>query len=128
VLISPAGLPLTKPIRYSLAQFILHASRGRYRWPEVVRSVRAALTAPRDALRLARAVHDADLSAEMSSVCGSDVETTVIGCSTDTLVTPGHCRRAAGLLGASYRELTLDGGHMWMLRAWPQLARILATA
>jgi len=53
---------------------------------------------------------------------------TVVGVVTDTLVTPDHCRRAAGLLGATYRELTVEGGHMWMLSAWPALARMLDTA
>jgi surfactin synthase thioesterase subunit len=49
----------------------------------------------------------------------------VIGCASDTLVTPGHCRTAAGPLGADYRELDLPGGHMWMLDAWPRLAELL---
>jgi surfactin synthase thioesterase subunit len=62
----------------------------------------------------------------MGKVRFAATPTRVIGCATDTLVTVEHCRRAARLLGADCRELELDGGHMWMLRDWPQLARALA--
>jgi hypothetical protein len=34
----------------------------------------------------------------------------------------------ARLLGARYRELEGEGGHMWMLGDWPEFARILARA
>ena len=67
-----------------------------------------------------------DLSVEMRRVSAAGIDTTVVGCSTDTLVTAAHCRRAADLLGARYRELPLAGGHMWMLDAWPTLAAELA--
>ncbi len=50
----------------------------------------------------------------------------VVGCSTDTLVTGGHARAIADLLGAEYRELTLAGGHMWMLQAHELLSRVLS--
>lgn len=46
----------------------------------------------------------------------------LIGCASDTLVTPAHCRRAAFLLGASYRELAITGGHVWMLSDGERLA------
>lgn len=49
----------------------------------------------------------------------------VIGCASDTLVTPAHCQTAAGLLDAEYRELELPGGHMRMLEAWPRLTTVL---
>lgn len=125
LLISPAGLPLTKPMAKSLAEFAAQAARGRYPVAETARSIRSTMRAPRCALRLARAVHGADLSAEMAAVRRAAIETTVIGCATDTLVTTDHCRRAAALLGASYQDLPLDGGHMWMLRRWPVLASVL---
>lgn len=71
---------------------------------------------------------DSPLSGEMRRVCAARIDTTVVGCSTDTLVTADHCRRSADLLGARYRELPLAGGHMWMLGAWPALAAELAAA
>ena len=125
LLISPAGLPLTKPIGRSLAEFASQAARGTYPLAEAARSVGAALQAPRLALRLARAVHDCDLSVEMAAVRGMGVETTVVACASDTLVTTDHCRRATRLLGASYRELPVDGGHMWMLRHGPRFVGLL---
>jgi hypothetical protein len=45
----------------------------------------------------------------------------VVRCATDTLVTTAHCRTAASLLGASYREVGGPGGHMWMVGAWSRL-------
>jgi hypothetical protein len=50
------------------------------------------------------------------------IPTTVIGCTTDTLVTHGHCRRIASALAADYRELELPGGHVWMFTSWRELA------
>ena len=126
VLISPAGLPLAKPILASLGVFVAQTAKGLYPAGAVARSVGSTLRAPRSALRLARTVHDADLSDEMALVRQAGVPAIVIGCTTDTLVTTAHSRRVACLLGASYRELELEGGHMWMLSAWPLLARELA--
>jgi pimeloyl-ACP methyl ester carboxylesterase len=125
VLISPAGLPLSKPMGRSLAEFARGALLGHYPPAEIAASLSMALRAPRDAFRLARAVHDADLTAEMCAVRAAGIPTTVIGCASDTLVTVLHCRAVADLIGARYRELTLTGGHMWMLGAWPRLAREL---
>jgi pimeloyl-ACP methyl ester carboxylesterase len=126
VLFSPAGLPLSKQMAKSLAEFARGVALGRYPWAEVASSVSMALRAPRAAYRLARAVHGADLSAEMTAVRDARIPTTVVGCDSDTLVTVAHCRSIAALLGAGYRELTLGGGHMWMLGAWPRLARELS--
>ena len=53
---------------------------------------------------------------------------TVIGCDSDTLTPPHHCRKTAELLGGSYKELHLDGGHVWMYGRWPSLANALDTA
>ena len=53
---------------------------------------------------------------------------TVIGCSTDTLVTVASCRRAASVIHARYRELPLDGGHMWMFGRWERFRRELLAA
>lgn len=126
VLISPAGLPLSKPMGMSLLDLVRGVSLGRYPLAEVAGSLSITLRAPRDAFRLAREVHDADLSEEMEAVRTAGIPATVIGCASDTLVTARHCRSIAGRLGASYRELTLTGGHMWMLGAWPRLAHELS--
>jgi hypothetical protein len=57
-------------------------------------------------------------------VLASGLPTEVVACTTDALVTPAHRRTAATLLGADYRELALDGGHMWMLTEWPSFSRL----
>jgi pimeloyl-ACP methyl ester carboxylesterase len=117
VLVSPAGLPLSKPIRRCVADFSNHVASGRLPLRSAVRSVAGVLAAPRPALDLAHRVRALDLSAEMRRVRRSGIPTTVVGCVTDTLVTVRHCREAARLLGADYRELDLPGGHLWMLEA-----------
>jgi len=124
-LISPAGLPLRKPITASIAEFVRQTARGRYDMREVVDGLSDALRAPRAALRLARSVRSLDLGPQMRKLRRLGIPTEVVGCTSDTLVTPDHCVTAARLLGASYREVQLPGGHMWMLEAWPQLAELL---
>ena len=128
LLITPAGVPLAKPFWRSARDFVAQVCRGRYPLEDAARSVREVLRAPRSALRLAREVHGADLSAEMAAVREAGIPTTVVGCASDTLVTPRLCRRASALLGSAYVELPLPGGHMWMLRAWPSFVRLLSQA
>ncbi len=125
VLVSPAGLPLRKPMRTSLLEFGVQVAAGHYPRSEAARSTRALLRAPADARRLAKAVHQADITAEMNAVRSAGIPTTVIACLSDTLVTVRHCRVAADQLGAEYRELSLPGGHMWMLRAWERFGAVL---
>jgi pimeloyl-ACP methyl ester carboxylesterase len=125
VLLSPAGLPLLKPIRASLHDLATQTAHGLYPPAEIACSLTAAIRAPRRALRLAREVHQLDLSEEMEAVRRAGIQTTVVGCLTDTLVTPHHYGRAARLLGATRRDLSLAGGHMWMLRDSRSLAREL---
>ena len=124
-LVSPAGLPLRKPIPASLGLFVTQVARGRYALDEIRREVGQALRAPRAALRLARSLRRLDLTAEMRRLHGAGVQVDVVGCSTDTLVTPAHCREVAAILGADYRELELAGGHMWMLTEWPVFSGLL---
>ena len=57
----------------------------------------------------------------MTAVRRAGVPTTVIGCASDTLISPDHCRRAARLLGADYREVPQRGGHLWMFGDPPAL-------
>jgi pimeloyl-ACP methyl ester carboxylesterase len=126
-LISPAGLPLRKPMLASLGEFAGQLVSGGYACADAVAAIGGALAAPRSALRLAREIRALDLSPEMERVRRSGVPVEVVACSTDTLVTPSHCRRQAQLLGARYRQLPLLGGHMWMLEGPEHLATVLRT-
>lgn len=128
VLVSPAGLPLTKPMRASARDLCRQAASRSYPLRPAARVLRAALARPRQALGLARDVRALDLSEEMGRVRAAGIAATVLGCTTDTLVTAGHSRRAAGLLGARYRELAAAGGHMWMLTAWTRFESELLAA
>jgi pimeloyl-ACP methyl ester carboxylesterase len=126
LLIAPAGLPLTKPITLSLVDFSSQLARGRYPLRAAARAVGNVLAGPRSALGVARRVRTLDLSSEMQRIKRSWIPATVVGCVTDTLVTVRQCRETAGLLGATYRELDLPGGHMWMLGSWRALRAELA--
>lgn len=121
-LVSPAGLPLRKPIPASLARFAVQVARRRYDLAEIAREVGQGVLAPRAALRLAQTVRRLDLTREMRGLRRAGIPIEVVGCASDSLVTPAHCRSVAELLGADYRELALGGGHMWMLTAWPAFA------
>ncbi len=125
-LISPAGLPLDKPMRASLSTFVAQAARGCYPAGELCRMLAGTASAPRSALRLARSVHDLDLSAELEQVRASGIPCTVIGCVSDTLTTCAHCSRLAALLGAEYRELDAPDGHIWMITGPRRLAAELS--
>jgi pimeloyl-ACP methyl ester carboxylesterase len=127
-LISPAGLPLSKPISRSVRSFSAQLARGRYPVRQAARAAARVAAAPRSALRLALGVRDLDLSPEMTRIRRKQIPATVVACATDTLVTVRHCRAAARLLGAVYRELDLPGGHMWMLDSWPTFRRELLLA
>jgi pimeloyl-ACP methyl ester carboxylesterase len=124
-LISPAGLPLRKPMAASLADFARQLASGSYPSADAVAAIARALAAPGAALRLAREVRALDLSGEMATVRRGGVPVEVVACVSDTLVTPAHCRRQAQLLGARYRQLPLVGGHMWMLARPEHLAAVL---
>jgi pimeloyl-ACP methyl ester carboxylesterase len=120
ILLSPAGLPLTKPLAASLVTFLGQIARGWYPVGELSRAVRSTIRAPRAALGLARAVRELDLARELERINAAGIPSTVVGCSTDQLTTPAHCRRLAARLGADYRELDVPGGHIWMI-AGPKL-------
>jgi pimeloyl-ACP methyl ester carboxylesterase len=114
-LIAPAGLPLEKPIRQSLRDFLCQLARGDYPHRIALAALLALARAPRSALALAQHVRTLDLSRECARVRAAGIPTTVIGCATDTLVTTDTTRALAAALGARYEELELKGGHMWML-------------
>jgi hypothetical protein len=81
--------------------------------------------APRAALRLAREVHDLDLTPELQQVRAYGFQCTVVACSSDRLTTCAHCRRLAGLVGADYRELEAPDGHIWVVTQPGRLEREL---
>jgi pimeloyl-ACP methyl ester carboxylesterase len=115
VLVSPAGLPITKPIRHSAADFARQAARGVYPLRTVVRGAASLARTPRAAMRLAAQVRALDLRDECDRVRARGVPAVVVGCRSDTLVRCEHARALAGALGADYLELATHGGHMWML-------------
>jgi pimeloyl-ACP methyl ester carboxylesterase len=126
VLVQPAGLPLTKPVRRSLAAFAGQVARGEVPRSEARRGAAAVLAAPRAALRLARDVRALDLARQLQQLQQLGIPCRVVGCVTDTLTPVAHCRRIADLAGAAYRELDVSGGHMWMLRSPGVLAEVVA--
>ena len=95
---------------------------------ESVRSLLSVGAAPAGALRLAIALRSLDLSTQMRELRVAGTSATVIGCTTDTLVTPCHTRRSAELLGARYREIPVEGGHMWMFGRWERFRHELVLA
>ena len=122
VLIAPAGLPLDKPIRQSLRDFLRQLVGGDYPHRLALTALLALARAPRSAFALAQHVRELDLRRECALVRAAGIPTTVIGCATDTLVTTDRTRTLAEALGARYEELDLLGGHMWMLADRPRLA------
>jgi pimeloyl-ACP methyl ester carboxylesterase len=115
VLVAPAGLPLDKPIRSSLADFVRQLADGAYPPRTALNAAAAVARAPLAALGLAREIRRLDLRRECSRLRTAGIPALVVGCSTDTLVTCDRSRALATELGAAYEEVDLAGGHMWML-------------
>jgi pimeloyl-ACP methyl ester carboxylesterase len=126
VLVSPAGLPLTKTMRASTATFVRQVAAGRYRPGHIGRMVGRAVASPLSARRLARAVHRLDLRPELGHFEVERIPCTVVGCSTDTLTPPGHCRKLADAVGADYREVDSSDGHIWPITQPQLLATVLS--
>ncbi|HUK95051.1 MAG TPA: alpha/beta fold hydrolase [Gaiellaceae bacterium] len=124
-LFSPAGLPLSKPMRDSLWLLVQQVVRGLYPVEEVAAVVGEAVRRPWAMHRLARAAHDLDLREEMTRVAGAGIPGLVVACTSDTLTTPGICRAIAAGLGCGYEEIE-GAGHMWMLSDRPRFRRLLA--
>ena len=125
LLIAPAGLPLRKPVRRSVGDLARQLATRTYPVADVASGARELAAAPRAAVRLVRGLRRLDVSAHMERVRAARIPTLVVGCTTDTLVTPYHSRRVAELLGAEYRELAIDGGHVWMFEQPSLLEAIL---
>ncbi len=126
VLVAPAGLPLTKSVRQSLADFARQLTAGSYPLAATAGAAGSALRAPRAAIRLAAAVRSLDLTSELRRLASLGIPSAVLGCTTDTLTPVEHCRRIAELAGGGYRELGLPGGHVWMLTDQASFASALA--
>jgi pimeloyl-ACP methyl ester carboxylesterase len=126
VLVSPAGLPLTKPVRRSLTDFARQLVTGSYPLAATAGAAGSALRAPRATMRLAAAVRSLDLTSELRRVASLGIPCAVLGCTTDTLTPVDHCRRIAELVGGRYRELRLPGGHVWMLTNGVVFASVVA--
>jgi pimeloyl-ACP methyl ester carboxylesterase len=113
VLVSPAGLPLTKTMRASTGTFVRQVLTGRYRLGHLGWMVGRVARAPVNALRLARDVHGIDVRGALERFDVERVPCTVVGCTTDTLTPPAHCRALADALGADYHEVDARDGHIW---------------
>jgi len=126
VLIAPAGLPLEKPIRESLREFLGQVRRGRFPRRLAASATLGAARAPRAALALARHLRTLDLRRECARVRAAGIPVTVVGCRSDTLVTSANARALADALGARYEELDLGGGHMWMVGHRERFAAVVS--
>jgi len=126
ILLSPAGLPLTKPIPSSLGTFVRQVATGRYPFFKAGRSMLRVALAPRSALRLGRVVHQLDLRPELDRFRANPVPCTVVGCSTDTMTPSSHCRLLATLIGAEYVEVDAPDGHIWPITHPEMLRAVLS--
>jgi pimeloyl-ACP methyl ester carboxylesterase len=126
ILLSPAGLPLTKPMRASVRTFARQVLRGCYPAGELGRMVLGAVAAPRSALKLAQTVHGLDLAPELERVRAGGVPCTIVASAGDELTPCAHCRALARALDADYRELDAADGHIWPVTQPELLARELS--
>ena len=122
VLFAPAGLPLLHPSRTTGREVVRNAIRGRYTIPDVLDATIDGLSAPRAARRLAHELERLDLRSSIEAVARAGVPATGVASATDRLVTLGHCRAVASLLGAELRVVDDPGGHTWMYGAWDRFA------
>jgi pimeloyl-ACP methyl ester carboxylesterase len=128
ILLSPAGLPLTKPIPSSLLTWARQVATGRFPLAHVGRSILRVGVAPRSAMRLGRFVHQLDLRPELARFRANPVQCTVVGCTTDTMTPPAHCHELARLLDARYGEVDAPDGHIWPVTHPELLAAVLDAA
>jgi pimeloyl-ACP methyl ester carboxylesterase len=128
ILLSPAGLMLEKRLQASALTFVGQLLRRCYPPSALWRMTLNTVSAPLAALRLARLVHDLDLTGELEKLRALGIPTTVVACSGDRLTTCTHCRQLASLLGAGYRELDARDGHIWPVTQPEILRRELTLA
>jgi len=115
ILFSPAGLPLRKPIAASALTGLGQVLRGCYPLGALRQMFANKAAAPSATLRLARRVHQLDLTKELEQLRALGIPCTVVACTGDRLVTCAHCRRFAELLAADYLELEAPDGHIWLI-------------
>jgi pimeloyl-ACP methyl ester carboxylesterase len=120
ILVSPAGMPLTKSMRAIMVTFARQVVSGRYPLGHLRRVVTRAAAAPWSGLKLARTAHQLDVRPELERYDANRVACTVVACATDTLTPPAHCQELAAVLGAEYREVDAPDGHIWPI-THPQL-------
>jgi pimeloyl-ACP methyl ester carboxylesterase len=117
VLVNPAGLPLTKPPLLMVRDFARRLAGGWFPLREAAWSVSQTLARPGSAMRLGRTVRAFDLQDELRQVALRRIRCTVVAASSDTLTPPMLCKQVASLSGGEYRELVVEGGHLWFLHA-----------
>ncbi len=127
ILFSPAGLPLSKPMRSSFWLLVKQVVQGLYPAREVGAVVRETIRHPAATYRLSREAHDLDLRDEMTRVAVAGIPAQVVACTSDTLTTPAVCRTVAATLGCGCEEIE-GAGHMWMLSDWPRFRALLSGA
>lgn len=126
-LISPAALPLSKPMPLAGLAFVRQLLAGVYPVRPAVESALNVFAAPRAAIALAHEVYDLELRDELAEIRRRGIPTTVLSAMSDTLTTPAHCREVAEQAGAECHVLDVPGGHVWFLAAPDELRRRLAT-
>src|SRR5262249_40665516 len=98
LLVAPAGLPIRKPVYRSIGALGLQLLTRTHAMPDIVTGGRELLSAPRGATRLARSLRRLDLTSQMERIRTARIPTTVVACTTDTLVPPRQCQAVARLL------------------------------
>jgi pimeloyl-ACP methyl ester carboxylesterase len=127
ILFSPAGLPLRRPIAAIALTGLRQVLRGCYPAAAVRQMFLRKAAAPGATLRLARRVHQLDVTPELERLRALGIPCTVVGCTGDRLVTSDHCRHYAELLGADYHELEAPDGHIWLITRPERLEQLLAS-
>jgi pimeloyl-ACP methyl ester carboxylesterase len=126
VLVSPAGLPLSKPMPLAGLAFVRQFLTGVYPVRPALASAFGAAVAPRAAINVAREVYRLELSDELAEIRRRGIPTTVLSARSDTLTTCEQCREIARLAGSESHELDVRGGHVWFLAATDDLRRHLS--
>ena len=125
VLVSPAGLPLSKPMPLAGLAFVRQFLAGVYPVRPALESAVGAAVAPRAAVGLAREVYRLELRDELEEIRRRGIPTVVLSATSDTLTTCEQCREIARLAGGECHELDVRGGHVWFLAAPEEFRRHL---
>jgi len=126
ILVSPAGLPLSKPLPLAGLAFVRQLLAGVYPVRPALESALGAVLAPRAAMSLAHDVYRLELRDELEEIRRRGIPTTVLSATSDTLTTCEQCREIARLAGGECDELDVPGGHVWFLAAPEELRRRLS--